>query len=368
MKTILILTAGFGEGHNSAARNLSEALIHLGGEQVRVEVLDLFETAYPHTNGFSRRLYISAINKTPRLWQSFYKLLDRPRLFERTLFAFAPLEKVLAKTLAEKKPAAVCCTYPAYNYLIERLVKRGMARDYLHLTVVTDSISINSLWYRAPSDYFVVPNSETLALMEKAGVPTEKMKVFGFPVQLDFALPERRCIPLDPAVGRPKVLYIINSGKAKAPELVRRLLAHEEIDLSIAVGRDEKLTADIREICKGQEHRVELIGWTSRMPQLLMSHHLVITKAGGATTQEAIAAECPPIFNQVVPGQEEGNWELVRRADGGALAEQPADTAEWVKKALENNGTIWRQWNENLHKINRPESALTAARFILEKI
>jgi len=29
------------------------------------------------------------------------------------------------------------------------------------------------------------------------------------------------------------------------------------------------------------------------MPQLLMSHHLVIGKAGGAMVQEAIAAGCP---------------------------------------------------------------------------
>jgi UDP-N-acetylglucosamine:LPS N-acetylglucosamine transferase len=62
--------------------------------------------------------------------------------------------------------------------------------------------------------------------------------------------------------------------------------------------------------------RVDLLGWTDRMPQMLMSHNLVITKAGGATVQEALAACCPLIINQVVPGQEEGNWELVRRIEG----------------------------------------------------
>ena len=35
------------------------------------------------------------------------------------------------------------------------------------------------------------------------------------------------------------------------------------------------------------------------------------SKAGGATTQEAIAAKCPMIINQVVPGQEEGNARLI---------------------------------------------------------
>ena len=44
-----------------------------------------------------------------------------------------------------------------------------------------------------------------------------------------------------------------------------------------------------------------------------MTHHLVISKAGGATVQEAIAARCPMIVNQVIPGQEEGNARLIWR-------------------------------------------------------
>ena len=39
MKKVLILTAGFGEGHNAAARNLRDALEFISDE-VKVEVLD----------------------------------------------------------------------------------------------------------------------------------------------------------------------------------------------------------------------------------------------------------------------------------------------------------------------------------------
>lgn len=41
MKKVLILTAGFGEGHNAAARNLRDAL-ELIAPDTQVEVLDLF--------------------------------------------------------------------------------------------------------------------------------------------------------------------------------------------------------------------------------------------------------------------------------------------------------------------------------------
>ena len=46
MKKILIFTAGFGEGHNTAARNIRDALEHIAPDEARVEVLDLFDTCY----------------------------------------------------------------------------------------------------------------------------------------------------------------------------------------------------------------------------------------------------------------------------------------------------------------------------------
>ena len=40
---------------------------------------------------------------------------------------------------------------------------------------------------------------------------------------------------------------------------------------------------------------------------------LIWTAYVSGATQEAIAARCPMIVNQIVPGQEEGNYELLRR-------------------------------------------------------
>ncbi len=73
-----------------------------------------------------------------------------------------------------------------------------------------------------------------------------------------------------------------------------------------------------------------------------MTHHAVISKAGGATTQEAIAARCPMIVNQIVPGQEEGNYELLRRHGAGALAETPEAALELLRRLFEGRGRLWR--------------------------
>ncbi|MBV9300036.1 MAG: diacylglycerol kinase, partial [Verrucomicrobia bacterium] len=46
MKKILIFTAGFGEGHNTAARNIRDAVEHIAPDEAKVEVLDLFDACY----------------------------------------------------------------------------------------------------------------------------------------------------------------------------------------------------------------------------------------------------------------------------------------------------------------------------------
>ena len=52
-------TAGFGEGHNAAARNIRDALEHIS-DDVKVEVLDLFETSYGSINELVKKAYLGA--------------------------------------------------------------------------------------------------------------------------------------------------------------------------------------------------------------------------------------------------------------------------------------------------------------------
>ena len=61
LKSVLILTAAFGEGHNAAARSLAAAL---GEKGVAVEVHDLFAEASGPANRFVRQLYCERLAAT----------------------------------------------------------------------------------------------------------------------------------------------------------------------------------------------------------------------------------------------------------------------------------------------------------------
>jgi UDP-N-acetylglucosamine:LPS N-acetylglucosamine transferase/predicted metal-dependent phosphoesterase TrpH len=277
----------------------------------------------------------------------------------------AKMKRSMVDLLSQIEPDAIVSTYPLYNYVIEEVYPEGEPRPFSQITVVTDSITVNSVWYRSASDYFIVANEDTAAVLRAGGVIDDRIRIFGFPVTHRFAeMTDRRYDSND--TGPHRVLYMINSGKKEAPALVRRLSRRSDIRLTVTVGRDVSLRREIEAEVKSPAHPVDILGWTTKMPELLTSHHVIITKAGGATVQEAIAARTPVIISQVVPGQEEGNARLIVENDCGRLAPDPDSIVETLDDAFANDDAELNRWVDNISRLSKPDASLQIARFILD--
>lgn len=186
MKKVLILTASFGDGHNAAAGNLRDAL-ELASDKVKVEVLDLFESTYGPLNTLLKQGYQSLVRYAPGVWSGMFSMFDSPGLFRRQMDMMGKLRGALARVLHEAEPDVVVATYPVYGHLIQDIYREHAERPFRLITVITDSISVCSAWYRAPSDCFVVANDPTAAVLLEAGVPAERVAALGFPVSPVFA-------------------------------------------------------------------------------------------------------------------------------------------------------------------------------------
>jgi processive 1,2-diacylglycerol beta-glucosyltransferase len=360
-RTVLILTAGYGEGHNSAARALLAAFREVPG--VEADMLDVFAEFAPRTNDLSRRGYLEVINRSPRLWGALYGWLDRSPLVPGLMGLLSGHARLLAAHIARRRPVALCCTYPVYPWLLRQPGRFGPGPlPPLH-TVVTDALTINSLWHRAPSARWYVTDEGSARSLRAAGLPSGSVEVSGFPVGLAFADRPAALQPPD-HTGRRRILYMVNSGSRSAEATVRALLDRTDCELTVTAGRDEALRARLAAL-DGGTGRLQVLGWTDRVPELLMTHHLLVGKAGGATTQEAINALCPMIVNQVVPGQEEGNWELLRQNAAGVRAETPEEICAAVRRAFVAEATLWHSWRTQLAKLARPAAARAIARSVL---
>jgi len=359
VKKILILTAGFGQGHNAAARGIRDGLARIAPSETEVALHDPLAETYPLLFKTVSKAYLIVVDRFPRMWGTVYRWLERKEDFDRDFRKFVRLKKRLCHLLDRFQPTAVVSVFPSYPYVLDQI--GGPNRNWKNIVVVTDSITINKIWCHAPADCFLLPNEQSATVMQASGVAPDKIKVFGFPVSPQFAdlRPDRE----NPRPGlRPRVLYMINAGTRQAPGLVSKLL-DLEIELTVTVGRDEKLRHAIEGAAQGK--KIDIVGWTNELPRMLSASHLLIGKAGGATVQETIAAGCPMIINHIVSGQEEGNARLIEQTRSGTIALGSDEVVNEVRRAFADDARQWREWAANIAKLSRPRASLDIADFLL---
>jgi processive 1,2-diacylglycerol beta-glucosyltransferase len=363
-KRILIVTAAFGEGHNSAARNLA---IALKTENIETRVADPCVLSAPHSTSVIQWGYRLVTTHFPKIWEKIYRATDQCDFSQPSMPLMRQPESYLQTLVNEFQPDAIASTYPIYPYFLERhFLETGKRLPVF--TIVTDSIEINASWLRAPTDYFLVSDRITLEKMYQWGIPEEKVISTGFPVNPLFSslTPlsiKDRCKPF-------RVLYFPTAKKPYVRRHSRAILnASPDVHLTIVMGKNfRSLYSRAAEIKAAYPNRVRLLGWTRKVPQLLNQHHMVVGKAGGATVHEAIAAQCPMLIHHLVPGQEEGNLQLLQHLQAGDLAEDPRDLTKAIYKLLADDAKGWREMKKNLATHDCNDGAIQSAQFILEKI
>ena len=361
---ILILTAGFGEGHNSAALNLQRAL------KPRATTLcaDPCALGAPWVTRQLQNLYRKITTHAPWLWRKIYNSTERQDFSKNRLPFMRKPEEKLRELILEFKPDAILSTYPLYPYFIERIFNQGITRVPV-FTVVTDSIAINAAWRKAPTDFWLVTDQHTKDALIQQGLPEHQIIDTGFPVDPHFA--DLQPISSEDTLKPLRILYFPTPKKPHVRRVSRELLESTgpDSELTIVLGKHlRKIHCRAKEIEEQYPGRVTIKGWTRKVPELLNSHHLVVGKAGGATVHEALAAECPMLIHHLVPGQEEGNLSLLRRLHGGDLAESEGSLSGHLGEMLADDASMWRNMKRDLAQHSRPSAAQRAADFILQQI
>jgi processive 1,2-diacylglycerol beta-glucosyltransferase len=320
---------------------------------------DPFIESYGLLNEAVRKSYLALINRWPRSWGYVYRWLDHKQDFAGDFRKFGRLKKTLGALLDRFQPDVIVSVFPAYPYLLAQIA--GSERRWKNVVVVTDSITINAIWYRCSADYFLVPNEESAAVMRAGGVTENITRVFGFPVSPVFAELATQS-PAPSAEGKKKLLYVINPPSRRSLDLVRQLL-ELDVDVTVTVGKNEPLHRAVADTAG--KRPIEIFGWTDQLPRLFRQSHLLIGKAGGATVQEAIAAACPMIVNHIVSGQEEGNAQLLVQTNSGAVALSSGAVIAEIHRAFSEGARQWQIWKDNIARMSRPRASLEIAEFLI---
>src|SRR3954453_4637092 len=179
-KRILIVTAGFGEGHNSAARGIRAGLAQVSGGSAQVEVHDLFSDTYGLANDWAREMYLGLINQWPHGWAAVYRRLDRQQKFAGNFRVFFTLKKRLRQLLDRFAPDVILSVYPAYPDMLDEMLGPTESSSAKRIVVITDSLSVTAIWYRCSADYYLLPNDVSAAILHRGGIAPERTRTFGF--------------------------------------------------------------------------------------------------------------------------------------------------------------------------------------------
>ena len=80
---------------------------------------------------------------------------------------------------------------------------------------------------------------------------------------------------------------------------------------------------------------------------------------------EALAATCPAIIDYVVPGQEEGNAELLTKHECGVTTKTPEESGEQAKRLLADDRAEAKRMKANMRAHSVPDAAMRIARQVL---
>jgi processive 1,2-diacylglycerol beta-glucosyltransferase len=365
--TVLIYSAGFGDGHNSAARSLVAAITDLTGGQVQALKMDLFPECTPNIEIFLKWGYSFVTTHFPRVWGWMYRMAEKDsgkgNLGWRWVGDFP---EQLGKHLALHQPAAVLSTFPMYPYLLAE-ARVGLPQPRFTGTVITDSISINSIWNKAPTDRYFVTDEFSTNILQERGKPAEQIESTGFAVSPHFTKLTPRSLQAPDTDGF-RVLYFATSSAREVKETLRGLLTDTPaaVEFTISLGRHEARLGEMVRSVLSQfpQRKTSAIGWSNRIPEMLTEHDLIISKGGGATVHECFAAGTPVLVNYFIPGQEAGNVELLQKRGCGWYCPETKALGQKLSALLADGS--WSRAKTNMLRERRPDGAYRIARQTLE--
>ena len=367
MSHVLILTASYGSGHNAAARCLAAAFERAGA---RATVVDHFrELVHPLFDRASRAVYYAMLRRAPALWGIAYGLGDWMRSDSPLTFGMTRIGAGrLASLLERLAPDTVVSVHATPAAALSSLACAGV-RVPPHTTVVTDFVA-HSQWIAPGIDRFCVAAAEVKHEFVARGIPAERVVVTGIPVRADFSGPvdplaARRT--LDLASGGPVVLAMAGSQGAfgRLPEVAETLGRLERPVQGILVaGRDEGLRARLERLTAGTAIRT--LGYATGVRELMAAADLVVTKAGGMTLAEAMAAALPVLAYGSLPGQERRNERFAARSGIALVARSRRELAQALARALDEPGLLTRM-RVRMRRLGRPDATERIVDLVLER-
>ena len=365
---VLLLSATSGAGHVRAAQALEKAFSARG--DCVVEHIDALQYVSKLFQRIYDKAYISMVQLAPDLMGLLYDRTDQPWQHPRRRLALDRLNTgPMIRLLKRIQPDLCVATHFLPAEIIAWLIAKRKLRAR-NAIVVTD-YDVHAMWLCQTVDRYYVAMEEAKEYLARIGVPREKLLVSGIPVDPLFATlasrsDARKQLGLDATAN---VILISAGGYGIGPveQLVKDLLALQRPWQIVAIaGKSEKtrkrLEGIAREAGKLQSGSPRLcaVGFTTDMDKYMAAADLMVGKAGGLTTSEALARALPMALIEPIPGQEERNADHLLEA-GAAIRCNNLPAAAWKIAVLLDDAERLARMRDAARGLGKPGAAARIA-------
>jgi processive 1,2-diacylglycerol beta-glucosyltransferase len=304
---VFVLSAAAGAGHVRSAEALVAAFAAKGIAAKHVEVLKY--SSYFFKKVFSD-LYFELVNRQPAILGLVYDAMDHPWMYRKRRLALDLLNtRPLANLLKEERPRLAVCTHFLPAEILLHLRRKNIL-DIPVGVVITD-FDLHAMWLYRGVDWYFVACEETKVHMTALGVPPETIHVTGIPIDPAFS-PAREKAETRRELGlQPDLTTVLVSaggfGMGPVESLANALQeVRHPIQVAVVCGKNPDLKRRLEDL-PAPNHHVKIVGFTSEMERWMAASDLLVGKAGGLTSSEALASGLVMVIINPIPGQEERN-------------------------------------------------------------
>jgi processive 1,2-diacylglycerol beta-glucosyltransferase len=329
---IMFMTVPIGAGHMRAAQAVEQAVNELAKKEencITTVQYNLFDFLPQKLMKRILSIYLVMLSKCPRIYGSLYDWGNESSLalLGRNLFNRFIAWR-MRRAVLECQPDMIVCSHASAAGVASQLIHKKVYQVPL-VAVVTDFV-VHRLWiYPEVTHYFVALQKLKQYLIDHA-IQADQISVTGIPIDLKF---ENRTdcnilqqkFKLDPAVF---TILIMGGGQGLFP-LVKLVQLIDNLDFSVQIivvaGNNTAAFEQLHKLKLKAEHRLIVYGFVNIVHELMAVADVLITKPGGLTAAEALAAQLPLLIYHPIPGQEQANTQYLLAEGAAVLADNLAE-------------------------------------------
>jgi processive 1,2-diacylglycerol beta-glucosyltransferase len=350
---ILILSAGVGAGHNTAAAALKQAC-RARDDVDDVLVIDVLEQSSVLYRDLLGKGYFALVDNVPWLVDWGYDFSDLPFKRRGPIDPWTRANSIPAISEIKRfKPTAIISTHFLPAQLVASLVLRS-ATD-AKTAIVTTDYDFQGLWLSSAFHAIFVAREEGRVQLTAQGVPADRVASVGIPI----SVPDAAAAPFvrDPDAVPHLLISAGASGGDYAAAVVRQTMhLRSPFRATVVCGRNDELRRQIEQLVAPAGDRYRVLGYTAEMPQLLREADLFIGKPGGLSASECMAAGLPMVLVNPIPGQEVRNGDYLMEQGAAVRCNTPSTIGWKIDQVLREPGRLQRM-QAAAQRLGRPLAA-----------